>query len=46
MKYEKPLIYAVGNARALVLGRKGPTPVLDSVSPYFIQSAMAYEADE
>ena len=46
MRYEKPTIELMGDAHAVVLGKKCRQPVQDNVAPCFIQSLGAYEADE
>jgi hypothetical protein len=46
MRYEKPVIEVIGNAQTAVLGSKCENPYPDNVSPCFIQSVNAYEADE
>jgi len=46
MKYDKPTIKLVGDAQTLVMGTKCKSPYHDNVSPCFIQSVAAYEADE
>ena len=46
MKYEKPTVDPIGNARALVFGTKGLEPVPDNDPKYLIQSPAAYQADE
>jgi hypothetical protein len=46
MRYEKPVIEVIGDAQTAVLGTKCTSNNPDNVSPCFIQSVAAYEADE
>jgi len=46
MRYEKPTIELMGDTHVVVLGTKCKRPQQDNVSPCFIQSLGAYEADE
>ena len=46
MRYDKPTIELVGDAQTLVLGTKCIGTHPDNISPCFVQTVGAYEADE
>ena len=46
MKYERPTIEVVGNAKELVLGTKNVSNIPDAYPSMQVHSTLAYEADE